>query len=153
MSGDWYPSAAQLEVSLAESIKNINSKRLQFLVSPDTKLQAKRVVERPKSRRAKPDEIYGIDMTKIKLREQGWAYLVLVIDWYTKKIVGYTVDTRSKSSHWLLALNLADCQQYPEGTREKCIKLVSDNGCQPTSTFFMEAASSMGTEQILCELQ
>ncbi len=133
----------------------VNKKRVfrlmkehQLLVSPNTKLRAKRTVEKPKPRATKPNEIYVIDMTKIKLREQGWAYLVLVIDWYTKKIVGYTVDTRSKSSHWLLALNLAACQQCPEGTRGKGIKLVSDNGCQPTSTYFMEAASSMGIEQI-----
>ncbi len=170
----------------------VNKKRVfrlmkehQLLVSPDTKLRAKRAVERfatpqshpfrgglgglelvnslnprrisfiyegvlqrPKPRARKPDEIYGIDMTKIKLREQGWAYLVLVIDWYTKNIVGYTVDTRSKNSHWLLALNQAACLQCPEGTRGKGIKLVSDNGCQPTSTCFMGAAAAMGIEQI-----
>jgi transposase InsO family protein len=123
-------------------------KQHHLLVNKETKLKAKRTSDRPKPRAEKPNEIYGIDMTKIKLETQGWAYLVLVIDWYTKKIVGHTLDTRSKSSHWLSALNQAACAQYPEGTREKGIKLVSDNGCQPTSEAFMKATSLMGIEQI-----
>lgn len=133
----------------------INKKRVhrmmkqnQLLVSRETKLKAKRTPDRSKPRAEKPNQIYGIDMTKIKLTTHGWAYLVLVIDWYTKKIIGYRVDNRSKSSHWLLALNQAACMQCPEGTRDKGIKLVSDNGCQPTSVAFMKATSLMGIEQI-----
>lgn len=123
-------------------------KKHQLLVSQETKLKAKRDSNRPKPRAEKPNEIYGIDMTKIKLENGGWAYLVLVIDWYTKKIVGHTLDDRSKSSHWLSALNQAACLQCPEGTRGKGIKLISDNGCQPTSVSFMKATSLMGIEQI-----
>lgn len=132
----------------------INKKRVlrvmkehQLTVSHETKLRAKRT-EKPKPRPERPNEIYGIDMTKIRLEKEGWAYLVLVIDWYTRKIVGYKVDTRSKSSHWQSALNQAICLQCPEGSRGKGIKLVSDNGCQPTSVTFMRAASMMGIEQI-----
>jgi putative transposase len=88
-------------------------KKHHLIVSAETKLKAKRVSDRPKPRAEKPNEIYGIDMTKIKLEHEGWAYLVLVIDWYTKKIVGHTIDDRSKSSHWLSALNQAACLQYP----------------------------------------
>ncbi len=123
-------------------------KQHELIVNPETKLKAKRAPGRPKPRAQKPDEIYGIDMTKIMIESQGWAYLVFVIDWYTKKIVGYTVDVRSKSSHWLAALNQAACLQCPEGTRGRGIKLVSDNGCQPTSVAFMKATSLMGIEQI-----
>lgn len=133
----------------------INKKRVlrlmkqhHLLVSAETRLKAKRTSDRPKPRAEKPNQIYGIDMTKIKLKTEGWAYLVFVIDWYTKKIVGHTLDTRSKSHHWLNALNQAACQQCPEGTRGKGIKLVSDNGCQPTSEAFMRGASLMGIEQI-----
>ena len=133
----------------------VNKKRVlrlmnkhRLIVSQETQLKAKRTSDKPKPRAEKPNEIYGIDMTKIKLENKGWAYLVLVIDWYTKKIVGHTLDDRSKSSHWLSALNQAACLQCPEGTRGKGIKLVSDNGCQPTSVSFMRAASMMGIEQI-----
>lgn len=91
-------------------------------------------------------------MTKILLTEEGWAYLVLVIDWYTKKILGWEVDNRSKNSHWLRALNQAACRQCPEGTRGKGIQLVSDNGCQPTSVAFMKAVcTSLSMKGILRE--
>ena len=134
---------------------DVNKKRVlrlmkehHLVVSHETKLKAKRTPEKSKPKAEKPNEIYGIDMTKIKLKSQGWAYLVVVIDWCTRKIVGSTLDMRSKSSHWLLALNQAACLQCPEGTQGKGIKLVSDNGCQPTSLAFMEATSLMGIEQI-----
>lgn len=134
---------------------DVNKKRVlrlmkehHLIVNHETKLKAKRTPEKSKPKAEKPNEIYGIDMTKIKLKEQGWAYLVVVIDWYTRKIIGSHLDTRSKSSHWLLTLNQAACLQCPGGTRDKGIKLVSDNGCQPTSISFMEAASLMGIEQI-----
>lgn len=134
---------------------SINKKRVlrlmkkhHLIVDAQTKLKAKRTSDRPKPQAQKPDEIYGIDMTKIKIETQGWAYLVLVVDWYTKKIVGRTLDDRSKTGHWVSALNQAACLQCPEGTRGKGIKLVSDNGCQPTSMAFMKAASLMGIEQI-----
>ena len=123
-------------------------KKHHLIVNKDIKLKAKRTSDKPKPRAERPNEIYGIDMTKIKLEHEGWAYLVLVIDWYTKKIIGHTLDVRSKSSHWLSALNQAACLQCPDGTRGKGIKLVSDNGCQPTSVAFMKAASLMGIEQI-----
>lgn len=124
-------------------------KKHNLIVSQETKLKAKRVSERPKPRAERPNEIYGIDMTKIKLETEGWVYLVVVIDWYTKKIVGHTLDDRSKSSHWLSALNQAVCLQCPEGTRGKGIKLVSDNGCQPTSIAFMKATGLMGSSRYL----
>jgi transposase InsO family protein len=133
----------------------VNKKRVfrlmkehHLLVKENGHLRAKRTSDKPKPRAERPDQIYGIDMTKIKLIEEGWAYLVLVIDWYTKKIVGWEIDYRSKSSHWLKALNQAACLQCPEGTRGKGLRLVSDNGCQPTSVSFMQAVSAMGIEQI-----
>jgi putative transposase len=123
-------------------------KKHHLIVNKDTKIKAKRTPDKPKPRAERPNEIYGIDMTKIELEHEGWAYLVLVIDWYTKKIIGHTLDVRSKNSHWLSALNQAACLQCPDGTRLKGLKLVSDNGCQPTSVAFMKAASLMGIEQI-----
>ena len=36
-----------------------------------------------------PNEYWGIDMTKFMVESVGWVYLVVVLDWYTKKIVGW----------------------------------------------------------------
>lgn len=87
-------------------------KKHQLIVNQETKLKAKRASDRPKPRAEKPNEIYGIDMTKIKLETEGWAYLVVVI-------VGHTLDDRSKSSHWLSALNQQPVCNVLKGHEEK----------------------------------
>ncbi len=51
-------------------------------------------------------------MTKGLTRE-GWAYLVVVNDWFTKKILGAFVADRSRASDWLEAVNEAVCRQFP----------------------------------------
>ncbi len=56
-------------------------------------------------------------MTKVMTRD-GWAYVVLVLDWYSKKVVGHYCGEQSKSRHWLAALNKAVNRQFPEGIRE-----------------------------------
>ncbi|RMH34412.1 MAG: IS3 family transposase, partial [Nitrospirae bacterium] len=38
--------------------------------------------------------------------------------------------------------------EFPNGVREAGLKLVSDNGSQPTATRFMAAMSLLGIEQV-----
>ncbi len=88
----------------------VNKKRIYRLmrennltVKTNTRLIAKRVSERPKSRADKPKQWWGIDMTKV-ITNTGWVYVVIVLDWYTKKIVGHYSGTRATSRDWLEAL-------------------------------------------------
>jgi putative transposase len=74
----------------------INKKRVlrvmrehNLLVQRNRKLKATRTPSRSKPRPTKPQEWWGIDMTKVMVEGFGWVYIVLVLDWYTKKIVGY----------------------------------------------------------------
>ncbi len=115
-------------------------------VTPGTKLKAKRT-ESAKPRPARPNEWWGIDMTKVLVERLGWVYIVIVLDWYTKKVVGYQAGLRSKSADWLSALDMAVNQQFPDGARDKGLNLMSDNGCQPTSISFMEACGTLGINQ------
>ena len=103
---------------------------------------------RPKPQASKPDQIWGTDMTKVFVEGDGWTYITVVLDWYTKKVVGLSVGRRSKSEDWLEALDQALNAQFPEGARGKGLKLVSDNGCQPTSKAYMRYCSNVGVEQI-----
>ena len=89
-------------------------------------------------------------MTKVFVQSWGWVYLHLVKDWGSKKIVGWQLSARSKTKDWLEALKLALNAQFPDGVREATdgqLKLVSDNGYQPTSTGFMAACSVLEVEQ------
>ena len=133
----------------------INRKRVQRLmrlhglvVTKDTRLKAKRSSCRPKPRPRAPNQYWGIDMSKVMVNDFGWVYVVIVLDWYTKKIVGSYAGSRCKSEHWLVALDSAVNAQFPDGVRGEGLSLVSDNGCQPTSEAFMRACGSMGIQQI-----
>jgi transposase InsO family protein len=94
-----------------------------------------------------PNQWWGIDMTKFMVENLGYVYLTVVEDWYTRKILGYHLGTRSKSSDWLAALEQAVGCACPEGSRNCQIQLMSDNGSQPTSVAFMKTCSVLGIKQ------
>lgn len=74
----------------------------------------------------------------------------MVLDWYTKEIVGWNLSLRAKSSEWKEALDRALCDKFPWGIRNRGLNLVSDNGSQPTSVAFMKDTAEVGIHQISC---
>jgi len=131
----------------------VNKKRVYRLmkennltVKQNQKLIAKRASERPKPRPERPKQWWGIDMTKV-MTDSGWVYVVIVLDWYTKKIVGHYSGTRATSREWLEALEKGLNREFPGGVRGHGLKLVSDNGSQPTSLSFMNACSNLEVHQ------
>ena len=134
----------------------INKKRVyrlmkenDLLVKGNEKLKAQRSVSTKKPKPERPNQWWGIDMTKV-ITNQGWAYLVVVNDWFTKKILGTFVGSRSQATDWLEALDEAVCRQFPDGIKDSLVEelnLMSDNGSQPTSLKFMQATASLGIRQ------
>jgi len=118
------------------------------LVAMPAKHRCHRAATIQKAKPSQPHQVWGIDMTKFWIDSFGWAYLVIVLDWYSKKTVGWDLSARSKSEDWLRALDGAVLNEFPNGTRGHGLKLVSDNGCQPTSTAFMKATATLEIEQI-----
>lgn len=137
---------------------SVNKKRVYrimkehaFLVTKNMRLKAKRSPIRPKPHAERPNHFWGIDMTKIRMATWGWLYLVVVLDWYTKEIVGFSLGLQSKTDDWLVALNRAVNSRFPQGIKESLkdqLFLISDNGCQPTSQRFMQNCSILGLKQI-----
>jgi putative transposase len=121
-----------------------------LLVQPNWRLKAKRIGKRRKLRPKRPNRVWGIDMTKIMTPAWGWVYLTVVLDWHTKKIVGYDLSVQSRADDWLRALQQAVNSQFPDGIREqhKRLLLISDNGSQPTSQRFMRECAAMHIKQI-----
>ena len=109
--------------------------------------KAKRTPQRSKPRPIRLNQWWGIDMTKFLVETLGWVYLVVVLDWYSRKIIGYQLDIQSKSVDWLKALDMAVKEQCPDGAREHTIHLMSDNGSQPTSKAFIKACDTLKIEQ------
>jgi len=134
---------------------DINKKRVlrlmqkhELSVRPNMKLKATRTPTRSKPKPDRPNQWWGIDMTKVMVEGFGWMYIVAVLDWYTKKIVGYYTGMECRSRHWLEALDSAVNRQFPDGVREKSLHLMSDNGSQPTAISFMKACREMDIHQV-----
>lgn len=125
-------------------------KENNLLVNKNTKLKAKRCFNRPKPRADKPNQYWGIDMTKVKIDGWGWVYIHIVLDWFTKEVIGHHFSLTSKSEDWEQSLHMAINNRFPDGILEKENQpnLISDNGCQPTSTRFMKLCSEVNIKQI-----
>lgn len=126
-------------------------KEQEFLVTREYKNKAKRTSYQPKPQPVRPDHIWGTDMTKIKINGWGWLYLVVVLDWFTKEVVGYCLSLRCTTAEWLLALNMAVNNRFPGGIKDTMkyqLHVVSDNGCQPTSQRYMRECAALGIDQI-----
>jgi putative transposase len=132
----------------------VNQKRIygvmkaaDLLVKPNLKLRARRKADTTKPRPTWPNQWWGIDMTKVMIEGFGWVYLVVVLDWHTKKVVGHYAGLQARAWHWLVALNRAVNRQFPDGVRDRALNLMADNGCQPTSLAFMRACAAMNIRQ------
>lgn len=110
--------------------------------------KAKRVITREKPKATQKNDWWGTDMTKFYVNNVGWLYLVVVIDWYTKKIIGHKLGLRSKSEDWIEALEMAVLNECSNGSREYGINLMSDNGSQPTSIKYLNVVNSLGINHI-----
>jgi transposase InsO family protein len=132
----------------------VNRKRVYRLMKENELLgHAKRYKPqrtfRTKPVATRPNEIWGTDMTKFLIPSLGWIPLVIVLDWYTKRILGYAIGLRGDTTLWLQALDQACLAAFPVlGPRDQGVKLVSDNGSQPTSRRYLNDCKSLGIEQI-----
>lgn len=82
----------------------VNQKRVRRVMKENglmvtqTRHRTKRLAQRRKPRADRPRQYWGIDMTKFMIPSIGWAYLVIVLDWLTKKIVGWNLSLRSRTA-------------------------------------------------------
>jgi len=79
---------------------------------------------RSKPKAIKPNELWGTDMTKIMVKETGWVYINVVLDWFTKKIVGHTVGLRPICEDWKSVMEIAMNRQFPNGVLASGVALV-----------------------------
>lgn len=131
----------------------VNKKRIYRLMREADLLIKKRPkpatrTPRSKPKATRPKQYWGIDMTKFLVPSVGWVYLVIVLDWYTKKIVGYDISLRSRRQEWEVALDRALQAEFPDGVRGQGLRLVNDNGSQVTSTSFIKSMALLDIEQI-----
>jgi putative transposase len=118
-----------------------------LLVSPNVQLKAKRTPRRSQPKPPKPNEWWGIAMTKVVVEGLGWVSSVVVLDWDTTAMVGYHARLHCRAQQWRAALDRAVNRQFPDGARAKGLSLMRDNGGHPTSVAFMQAGHTLGSQQ------
>ena len=117
----------------------LNRKRIYRLMRRATLLvdvkhhKAKRTPQTKKPKPTRKNQWWGTDMTKFYVNSVGWVYLVIVLDWYSRKIVGFSFGRVPNTDLWLQALHMAVQNECPLGARAYGLNLMSDNGSQPTS--------------------
>jgi transposase InsO family protein len=84
---------------------------------------------------SKPDEIWVADITYVKTLD-GWLYVASILDLFSKKIIGLSMDNRMEVSLVKSALKQAMISRNPESP----VIHHSDRGSQYTSEEFREAA-------------
>jgi putative transposase len=87
-----------------------------------------------------PNQLWFTDITYIRTWG-GWAYLAAIIDGYSRKVVGWSVDSHMRTSLATDALRMAVERQRP-GIGDVVIH--SDRGCQYTSIEFRALALANG---------
>lgn len=118
------------------------------LLVPQRRYGAKRQPAGRKPRAHRPGQFWGIDMTKFTIPDFGWACLVIVLDWFSRKVLGWQLSWRCRTQEWREALKEAVLREFPHRVRGHGLKLVSDNGCQPTSRSFLKVTATLDIEQI-----
>ncbi len=133
----------------------VNRKRVRRLMREDalsvplTRYKAKRTVDnRSKPKPTRVNQWWGTDMTKFYVQGLGWLYLVVVLDWYTKRALGFSLALRPKTELWVKALEQAVSAGCPLGSRTYGLSLMSDNGSQPTSARYEGVVEMLGITHV-----
>ncbi len=85
---------------------------------------------------AYPDQVWGTDITYIRLF-QGWMYLVVFMDWYSRYVVSWELDQTMQASFVVKAADRALTMAKPQ-------IINSDQGSQYTSPQYVELVSAAG---------
>lgn len=90
---------------------------------------------------AQPDRVYAGDITYLWTQE-GWLYLAVVIDLYSRKVVGWSMSSRMKAQLVCDALTMAVWQRRPEAG----LVAHSDRGSQYASKGYRRLLKAHGFE-------
>lgn len=87
-----------------------------------------------------PDQLWLADITYVP-SWAGFVYLAVVLDVFSRRIVGWSMATHLRTELVLEALNMAIWQRQPEGVVHH-----SDQGCQYTSVAFGKRCREAGVQ-------
>lgn len=84
----------------------------------------------------RPDQVWAADITYIRLNK-GFAYLIAILDWFSRYVVAWEMDITLETTFCLKALGDALAKR-------RCEIFNSDQGCQFTSAEFTSRLEEAG---------
>lgn len=117
------------------------------LTRPKIRYKSARPKRVEKMRPSAPNRGWQIDMTSFTLSDLTVVYLVMVMDCYSRKIVGWTLESRCGAGEWISALRMG-LESEGLTSKDACRGLIlrSDNGSQPCSKKFVEYLGKTGVQ-------
>ena len=116
--------------------------REEGLLCPRFKKRSHRK-QKPMTEAKAPKQLFAMDQTQFMLVSGRALYLMVVLDIFTRTIVGWHLSTRCRTKEWLTALDNSLVAEFPEGVRGHDLILRTDNGCQPTSKAFLNTLDTL----------
>ena len=124
------------------NIKAKTKRRFRVTTVQNTKAQASENILKQNFTASSENKIWTGDITYLWTKE-GWLYLAVVMDIYSRKIVGWSIDSSLSAELVVRALMMALVHRNPE----RGIIFHSDRGSQYTSSSFRELLKSYGIVQ------
>ena len=121
----------------------VNAKRIRRLMHEENLVTAQRVERarpRPHPREVEatgPNQVWQMDFTKV-LVGSTWFWLFVVLDRFTREIVGWSFTRYGRAKEVIAVLDPAIMERFPDGVRGAKLKIASDNG----SAFIAERVQS-----------
>ena len=84
-----------------------------------------------------PNQVWQMDFTKV-LVGSTWFWLFVVLDRFTREIVGWSFTRYGRAKEVIAVLDPAIMERFPDGVRGAKLKIASDNG----SAFIAERVQS-----------
>lgn len=119
------------------------------LTQPKVWRRPKRPKRVEKMRPDRSNQRWQIDMTSFQLSCCTTLFLVIVIDCYSRQIMGWTLSRRCRASEWTSAVRMAletSGLDNKQAAKAAGLVLRSDNGSQPCSKKFVEFLYTYGVK-------
>jgi len=129
----------------------VNAKRVHRLMQEHDLVTAPRVARarpQPHPRQVEataPNQVWQMDFTKL-LVGTTWVWLLVVMDRFSREVVGWTLSLRARATEVRTVLEAALRERFPEGARGRGLKVASDNGSAFLSEHFQEFARLLEVE-------
>jgi transposase InsO family protein len=124
------------------NIKAKTKRRFRVTTIQNSKAQASENILKQNFTASSENKIWTGDITYVWTKE-GWIYLAVVMDVYSRKIVGWSIDSNLSTELVIRALMMAVVHRNPE----RAIIFHSDRGSQYTSSTFRETLKKYGIVQ------